>query len=72
MEVAKHSQSACLHFPFFFVRHFRMASKEAYLATELDRARGCDLEDSNLAAMIEDYFEGALGGRLSRGRGRPH
>ena len=35
-----------------------MALKEAYLATELDRARGCNLEDSNLAAVIEDYFEG--------------
>ena len=37
-----------------------MASKEAYLATELDRARGCNLEDSNLAAVIEDYFEGRV------------
>ena len=35
-----------------------MASKEAYLATELDRARGSDLEDSSLAAVIENYFEG--------------
>ena len=35
-----------------------MASKEAYLATEMDRARGCNLEDSNLVAVIEDYFEG--------------
>ena len=35
-----------------------MAPKEAYLATELDCARGCNLEDSNLAAVIEDYFEG--------------
>ena len=35
-----------------------MASKEANLATELDRARGYNLEDSNLAAVIEDYFEG--------------
>ena len=34
-----------------------MASKEAYLATELDHANGCNLEDSNLAAMIEGYFE---------------
>ena len=34
-----------------------MASKEAYLATELDRARGCNLEDINLAAVIEDYFD---------------
>ena len=33
-----------------------MASKEAYLAIELDRARGCNLENSNLAAVIEDYF----------------
>ena len=37
-----------------------MASKEAYLATELDSARGCNLEDSNLAAVIEDYFEGCI------------
>ena len=37
-----------------------MASKEAYLATELDCARGCNLEDSNLAAVIEDYFEGHI------------
>ena len=37
-----------------------MASKEAYLATELDRARGCNLEDSNLAAVIENYFEGRV------------
>ena len=37
-----------------------MASKEAYLATELDRARGCNLEDSDLAAVIEDYFEGCF------------
>ena len=35
-----------------------VASKEAYLATKLDRASGCNLEDSNLAAVIEDYFEG--------------
>ena len=33
-----------------------MALKEAYLATELDRARVCNLEDSNLAEVIEDYF----------------
>ena len=37
-----------------------MASKEAYLATGLDRATGCILEDSNLAAVIEDYFEGRV------------
>ena len=37
-----------------------MTSKEAYLATELDRARGCNLEDSNLAAVIENYFEGRV------------
>ena len=37
-----------------------MTSKKAYLATELDRARGCNLEDSNLAAVIEDYFEGRV------------
>ena len=35
-----------------------MALKEAYLAIKLDRVRGCNLEDSNLAAVIEDYFEG--------------
>ena len=34
-----------------------IASKEAYLVTELGRARGCNLEDSNLAAVIEDYFD---------------
>ena len=34
-----------------------MVSKEAYLATELDRVRGCNLEDSNLDALFEDYFE---------------
>ena len=49
-----------------------MASKEAYLATELDRARGCNLEDSNLAAVEpvevasagagEDHIEPALVG----------
>ena len=33
-----------------------MASKEAYLATELDCARGSNLNDSNLAALIADYF----------------
>ena len=33
-----------------------MASKEAYLATELDCARGGNLNDSNLAALIADYF----------------
>ena len=37
-----------------------MALKEAYLASELDRARGCILEDSNFAAVIEDYFEGCV------------
>ena len=37
-----------------------MALKEAYLATELDRARVCNLEDSNLAVVIEDYFEGRV------------
>ena len=38
-----------------------MALKEAYLATELDRARGCNLEDSNLAAaVIEHYLEGRV------------
>ena len=37
-----------------------MASKEAYLATELDRARGSNLEDSSLAAVIENYFEGRV------------
>ena len=36
------------------------ASKEAYLATELDCVMGCNLEDSNLAAVIEDYFEGRV------------
>ena len=37
-----------------------MASKEAYLGTELDRTRGCNLENSNLSAVIEDYFEGRV------------
>ena len=32
-----------------------MASKQAYLATELDRAR-CILDDSDLVALIADYF----------------
>ena len=59
--VSAHAQSACLHIPFVFVRQFCLLfSKEAYLATELDRARGCNLEDSNLAAVIEDYFEGRV------------
>ena len=44
-------------FAFDSLMNCTMASKEAYLATELDRARGCNLEDSNLAAVIEDYFE---------------
>ena len=33
-----------------------MASKEAYLATEQDRARGSNLNDSNLTALIANYF----------------
>ena len=33
-----------------------MASIEAYLATELDCARGGNLDDSNLDALIADYF----------------
>ena len=37
-----------------------MALKEADLATVLDRARGCNLKDSNLGAVIEDYFEGRV------------
>ena len=37
-----------------------MPLKEAYLATELDRVKGCNLEDSNLAAVIEDYFKGCI------------
>ena len=50
------------------------ASKEAYLAIELDRAMGCNLEDSNLAAVIENYFEGRVEPVevRGRGRGRPH
>ena len=69
--IGRKSQSACLHFllcspfsPAIFVfdslKICTMASEEAYLATELDRARGCNLEDSNLAAVIEDYFEGRV------------
>ena len=37
-----------------------MTSKDAYLATKLDRSRGCSLKDSNLAAIFEDYFEGRV------------
>ena len=47
-------------FVFNSLKNCTIASKEAYLATELDRARGCNLEDSNLAAVIEDYFEGRV------------
>ena len=47
-------------FVFDSLMNCTMASKEAYLATELDRARGCNLEESNLAAVIEDYFEGRV------------
>ena len=46
-------------FVFDSLMNCTMASK-AYLATELDHARGCNLEDSNLAAPIEDYFEGRV------------
>ena len=42
------------------LKNCTMASKEAYLATELDRERRCNLEDSSLAAVIEDYFEGRV------------
>ena len=44
-------------FVFDSLKNCTMASKEA---TELDGARGCNLEDSNLAAVIEDYFEGRV------------
>ena len=47
-------------FVFDSLKNCTVASKEAYLATELDRARGCNLEDSNLAAVIENYFEGRV------------
>ena len=47
-------------FVFDSLKNCTMSSKEAYLATELDRVRGCNLEDSNLAAVIEDYFEGRV------------
>ena len=47
-------------FVFGLLKICTMASKEAYLATELDRARGCNLEDSNLAAVIKVYFEGRV------------
>ena len=47
-------------FVFDSLKNCTMASKEAYLATKFDRVRGCNLEDSNLAAMIEDYFEGRV------------
>ena len=33
-----------------------MSSKEAYVAIELNRARGSNFDDSNLAAVIADYF----------------
>ena len=33
-----------------------MTSKEETIAGELDRARRCNLEDSNLAAVVADYF----------------
>ena len=60
-----HSFRLCLPvspavFVFDSLKNCTMASKEAYLATELDRAMGCNLEDSNLAAVIEDYFEGRV------------
>ena len=59
-----HSFRLCLPVsPAVFVFHSlincTMASKEAYLATELDRARGSNLKDS-LAAVIENYFEGRV------------
>ena len=41
-------------FVFGSLKIYTMPLKEAYLATELDRARGCNLEDSNLAAVIDD------------------
>ena len=44
-------------FVFDSSKNCTMVSKEAYLATELDRAKECNIEDSNLAAVIEDYFE---------------
>ena len=47
-------------FIFDLLLNCTMASKEAYLATELDGATGCNLKDSNLAAVIEDYFEGRV------------
>ena len=47
-------------FIFDLLKICTVASKEAYLATELDRARGCNLEDSNLAAVIEDYLKGHI------------
>ena len=47
-------------FIFHSLKNCTMASKEAYLATELDRARGSNLEDSSLAAVIENYFEGRV------------
>ena len=50
-----------------FVRHctpfsryrstiYIMVSKEAYLAIELDHARGRNLDDSSLVALIAEYF----------------
>ena len=35
-------------FVFVSLKICTMASEEAYLANKLDRARGCNLEDSNL------------------------
>ena len=47
-------------FVFDSLKNCTMTPKEANLTTELDRASGCNLEDSNLAAVIEDYFEGRV------------
>ena len=37
-----------------------MALKDAFIATELDCATGCNLEDSHLAAVFEDYIKGHI------------
>ena len=67
------AQLACLHFPFFFVRIFSPvvfifnSLKDLHYGIERSlfsyRVGSCDgsnLEYSNLAAMIEDYFEGCV------------
>ena len=44
---------------------YNVASKKAYLATELDRARGCNLEGSNLADVIAVQWSREAGKAVS-------